>query len=270
MSKENTVSVHVEVVIDGMKAGGARTRFGKWRRRPGRKRMGINPLEIIFPESTGNTLVITDNGQNYIEASGQDTTQQAGLVSAKVFSGTTLPGNLNTVPNDAIVVNPEADGSWYFNQANGTYLPITVCGSLLGGANNNILVVWYHFTGNPPLTYESTPFYAYCPSPLVLPPISVGDHRLPAVLQATFTGALEKLGTVRLSWNGATWVGKASRCDGTLLILLWTGSTFQLTAAGPGSAFTITGSATFSPFYWSQEGRATGALAGPFTVVLKE
>jgi hypothetical protein len=133
--------------------------------------------------------------------------------------------------------------------------------------------VWYDFGDGSYPQSDYTPFHTYQPSSSggagggVLALAAAG----PALLYATFTGALAKLGTVILTWNGVSWVGESPAGGGCVLSLLGQGGAFQLMAAGPGAAFIVAGQPTVPPqFHWAAQGKALGALSGPFGVTITE
>ncbi len=278
---EGKVTVRVEVVVEG--AGGAPVRTVVEVTQP----TGpiIKQAQIDSPRpAPADTPVYSVNGNRVIEASG--TSPQVGgsfpqKVWALAFCGLTVtPQQFPTPPQGAVSDTPLSDGSYSFTRAKGNAVPGACCDGTPGSSgapNNSTLIVWFDFGGGPSsFATASTPFHGYCPGSGSGPalgsgPVVVGSQVVPALLHATFTGALAVLGSVALAWDGVSWVGETHHRGGAVLSLLGREATFQLQATGPATTFVVAAKPrSFRPFHWSARGQALGALAGKFEVTLLE
>jgi hypothetical protein len=271
---QSKVTVRVEVVVEGGQATPLVKTFLKER-------------NVQYPQpSPADTPVRQSGGVNYINAGGGSTVvlgHYPSVVYAMAYPNTTTdpndPANA-TPPAGAVSDNTLADGTWSFTQAKGNQVPGAKCDGTSGAPNNSTLLVWYDYGGSPhQYTVEAMYFHGYCPAGSGSGPglgaeartVRVGCELLSTTLHATFTGALSALRTVKLAWNGASWVGETAGGGGSVLSFLWHDPVFQLLSAGPGTAFVVAGRpGSFHPFHWSAAGTALGASAGPFGVTITE
>jgi len=280
-SGQDRVTVRVEVVVEGGRTSSIQTQSGEERLLP----FG----NITFPQPcppSDTPIVRQSSGVNYIEAWGDSPTISGKLprkVWALAYSVTGVSTSMHPAPETgAVSTTPTANGHWSFLQADNNPVPGAACEgtpcSSVGRNNSTLLVWWDYGTPSSPnyAVVESTGFHGYCPGSsgagmATAGAVAVGSFHLPTTLHAAFTGALAKLGTVALTWNGVSWVGESSAGGGCVLSLLGHGSAFQLLAAGPGTAFIVAGlPKSCQRFHWSAEGAAWGTLAGPFAVTVLE
>jgi len=274
------VIVRVEVVIEGLgipakvtTSETAQPMAVEPPRQPLTERDSIKPL-AIDPLSANVPVACVIGGQNCMEASGTSLLlggTYAQVVKAMAYPTPNYPVPA-TPPAGAATDTPAGNQNWSFTCAKGNAVPGGKFDNILNGPVNSTLVVWYFFSGSgstePP---DSCNFHGYqggsgSASELAIARGACG----PAVLHATFTGALSSLGTVTLTWNGVSWAGLSSGGDAVLSFLGHCGA-FQLMSAGPGTAFIVASHPlAHQPFSWTAVGMAHGALAGPFGVTIVE
>lgn len=280
-SGQDKVTVRVEVVIEAGQASSveAHSLAGPIHR--------SDDITAPQPCPRDTPIVLQMGGKNYIEAWGGSPTINGKLpwkVWALAYPMTGVSTAMHPKPDTgAISTTPTATGQWSFLKADNKAVPNANCDKTpcsSGGSNNSTLLIWWDYGTPSAPSYanvESRPFHGYCPGSGVAGrgatagAVAVGSHHLATTLRATFTGALAKLGTVGLTWNGVSWAGESSVGGGSVLSFLCHDETFQLMAAGPGAAFIVAGlPKTCQPFYWTAEGKAHGALNGPFGVTIVE
>ena len=290
---QSKVSVHVDVFVDG-----AKVTTPPRRQSLSQAVFSFVPFSIVQPTTAGDTPVIRSAGINYIEASGASlfTFGHYPLnVYAKAFPQPNIspadPANWEppfnpdgSVGPTAVSTVPNADGTWAFRAGNtppGNAVPGAFADSTPNGAVNSTLLVWYEYGitfdgGQFQYVYsvERANFHGYIPGGSGSMPVAFAatPAHLPAMkLVASFTGALSALGSVNLSWNGASWVGTSSHGGGSVLSLSHVDHVYQLLCAGPAASFIVAGSATsFRPFGWGATGTAVGHLHGSFKVTITE
>lgn len=273
-SRQDRLTVRVEVVVEGGRSTTIATPFAEGRAWYGHF--------ITYPYSySSNTPVVCQrSGVYYIEAWGESPSDHP--LPAKVWAYAYQPAGVSTTAHPdpdpkAVWTKPTSTGHWSFHLSDNNPVPGAANPeSASGGSNNSTLLVWWD-DGNMIYNRDNRDFYSYNPGSIPECPTTmgctyaVGSPHVPATLHATFTGALAKLGNVRLNWNGVSWVGESPLGGGCVLSLLGHGGAFQLMAAGPGAAFIVGGQPKVPPrFHWVAEGKAMGALSGPFGVTITE
>ncbi|HWG45493.1 MAG TPA: hypothetical protein VN688_22205 [Gemmataceae bacterium] len=279
-SSDRKVTVRVEVVIEGGGEAPKVTTFGP-STTPLMVGSFVKPYQIIYPKpSMTDTTVYVLGGQNYIEANGISPAM-GGSYAQKVWAkayprpdASPDQSGLGMPPMDAVSDTPAGDGSWSFTRAKNN--PVSACAAdnKPGGPDNSTLIVWYQFGGSYP-NVEYTPFHGYLAvsggsgsgagSGLLVRAAGL------TVLHASFTDALASLGTVALTWNGASWVGGSSAAGGCTLSLVLIEDSCYLISNGPGTVFVVRGvpgSSGLSPC--SATGVANGVCAGSFGVTITE
>jgi hypothetical protein len=278
---QNKVTVRVEVVVEG---GGVPTVVTS----PSAHL--LPPYDFIsFPQSapTSTPIIRQSGGMNYIEAGGtspRSNSNYPNKVWALAYSNpnvTTAGHQTPDIAGGAVNTTPDpSTGYWSFLQSNNNAVPGAFCaGSPCppDGDDNSSLLIWWEYDSSSGVTYssESRPFYGYCPgsgsgSASVPATVALGSRHVATTLHASFTGALTRLGTVILTWNGVSWAGLSSGCE-AVLSFLGQGGAFQLLSAGPGTSFIVAAQTRPGPrFSWTAQGMAQGALAGHFGVTIVE
>ena len=287
---EDKVTVRVEVVVEG---GRASVEAGKptsvETKAIESHHLPLSSITHPSPCPTDTPIVRQTDGVKYIEAWG-DAQSMNGKYPWKVWAlaypmtgVTTAMHPTPDMANGAVSTGCSAiNGHWAFLLVNNNPVPGANCDGTpcaSGGSNNSTFLVWYDYgtPSSPNYSASATPFHGYCPGSgksdlaSMSGAVAVGSFHLATTLHATFTGALAKLGTVALTWNGVSWAGESSAGGGSILSLLCHDGTFQLMSAGPGTAFIVAGQPrSCQRFFWAAEGTAQGALAGRFGVTLTE
>jgi hypothetical protein len=207
--------------------------------------------------------------------------QYAGSIQAIVVPGAVDPTlkTYATPLTGAVTGQMGLSGSYSFDQSLGNPIPGAQCGS--GSAGANTLLVWFNFGGSPTLyAIEATQFRGKCVGScgsggsggsLSGSAVQIGDMEHPHTLVATFTGALACLGTIKLAWNGVSWIGESSSGGGTIISFQCHKKTYQLLACGPGASFVLAEEPLKDhPFMWSASGKSIGTHAGTFKVTILE
>jgi hypothetical protein len=263
---DGTVTVRVEVIVGGKPAP---VRIMAGRRQ---QQLDLPFVQIVRPTSYPPyaTPVRQAGGVNYISAGGQS----SGIseVRGKVYDISINPAQSQyaSPPTTGYIEGTYyLEGSWSFIPANNNDLPVVNCDN--GRQNNNILIVWGNCGSY--WTNDFTEFYAGCSgsSSPGIGGVPVVALQLPvSTLRASFTGALAKLGTVCLEWNGAAWVGKSENGAAAVTFLCFEPDC-HLMSSGPATAFAVSGPPdSLKPFHWSAVGMALGEFSGRFKITITE
>ena len=275
-SNDNRVSIHVNVIVDGVRLS-HQDEHGAALVRPGSR---LGSLEIRVPPSStatnpANTPVTRIAGQNFIAADGTSPYLITYSVWGLAYDNISPAIPASPVGTAAVQGTLAVDGSWQFTAANNNLVPGAACDNIDGGPDNSTLVIWYQHGLLGRWGIDQGTFHGYCPGG------SGSSHSVVAIpahpriqartLHAGFTRGLARLGNVPLQWNGVSWVGQTAEHGGCIVSFQCNDSACQLQACGPAAAFIAAGRpGSFKPFHWSATGIALGALAGDFAVQITE
>lgn len=263
----NRITVRVEVAIDGCQATVVQSE----------ERHHPNLFDLANPSFGGNTPVTIVGGVKYVSASGT-----APIASGKYPATATALAYDTAGVSSSVHQTPEGGSvTVNVNQFTGAWslpsVPGANCDGVDGGPNNSTLIVWYNYgTPSSPVysNVAASSFHGYCPGqPMMMihtPEFASGPKA--TTLHATFTGSLSALHSVKLVWNGVSWVGEATAGGGCVLIFQCNNNVYQLMSAGPGTAFVVAGRSggCATSFVWNAAGSALGSLSGPFGVTITE
>jgi hypothetical protein len=234
-----------------------------------------DPGPSLMMQSTDYTVTVV-SGVNYISANGKSPVvggQYANLAMAMAYPNPNLnPAQYQYAnpPSGAVSDTPLGDGTWSFTATKYNLVPGSGADSIVGGANNSTLIVWYSYGGSPPqfTCQDSTPYHGYLPAGLAQRRMVRGPSAgTPATLFATFSGALAAFGSLALNRNGECWFATPPGAGGSILSFQPVGSEYALLLSGPGLTFAVAGQTTSNaPFNWSGKGN----LPGSFGVTVTE
>jgi hypothetical protein len=259
------VVIRLEVAVEG---GEARLRFGrkKFRFKHGEELYGltISTPQTSSPASPKNTTVTQTGGENYVAASGTATGTGTCRVWALAYP-TTNPSPPDNPPSNA-VTTLASGGNWSFSAVPGSGYD-----SIFNNPyNNSTIVVWYQCPAGSGTINKIPKFYhGYVPSMMGA---AYASEPGPACLTATFSGALEKLGSVTLTREGSTWVSRVAGVGADVQLTSFGGELrLVVYGVGAGGVAVATGKQTeHAPFQWTGYGVVVGDRKDEFKVTVSE